>query len=211
MGVAEHVLDEFPAAPEDHRAAWSEAGKEPHVVRVRYPVRPGYGQHPVKVAVVGLIVFLIARWLQGFLVRVGDGEALESLLERVPGQIDLIETIADVLALSCWLPIAWAAWAVVAGVVDSIATRERVGVIVRARRPAEVIPHVLATVVRPFAERDRFSTYLAVDDGKRRVVTAWLANERTAAPQGAQARVRATPLLGYVRSSEPIGTATRTE
>jgi hypothetical protein len=100
---------------------------------------------------------------------------------------------------------------VVAGVVDSIATRERVGVIVRARRPAEVIPHVLATVVRPFAERDRFSTYLAVDDGKRRVVTAWLANERTAAPQGAQARVRATPLLGYVRSSEPIGTATRTE
>ena len=35
------------------------------------------------------------------------------------------------------------------------------------------------------------------------------ANERSAAPQGSQARVRATPLLGYVRASEPIGTATR--
>ena len=82
---------------------------------------------------------------------------------------------------------------------------------IRARRPGEVLPPVLATVVKPFAERDRFSTYLAVDDGRRRWVSAWLASERSAAPQGAQARVRATPLLGYVRSSEPIGTATRTD
>ena len=72
-----------------------------------------------------------------------------------------------------------------------------------------MLPPRLLTVVRPFAERDRFSTYLAVDDGKRRWITAWLANERSAAPQGAQARVRATPMLGYVRSSEPVGTATR--
>ena len=93
---------------------------------------------------------------------------------------------------------------------DSIATRERIGAVVRARRPGEVLPPVLATVVKPFAERDRFSTYLAVDDGRRPWVSAWLANERSAAPQGAQARVRATPLLGYVRSSEPVGTATRT-
>ena len=82
---------------------------------------------------------------------------------------------------------------------------------VRARRPSEVVPPRVASIVKPFAERDRFSTYLAVDDGKRPIVTAWLANERSAAPQGAQARVRATPMLGYVRSSEPIGTATRTD
>jgi hypothetical protein len=74
-----------------------------------------------------------------------------------------------------------------------------------------VLPHLLVSVVKPFAERDRFSTYLAVDDGKRRTVWAWLANERSAAPQGAQARVRATPMLGYVRSSEPIGTGARRE
>ena len=113
------------------------------------------------------------------------------------------------LAVVCWLPIMWGAWAIVAGAVDSIATRERLGAVVRARRPVEVLPPLLVSVVKPFAERDRFSTYLAVDDGKRTWVTAWLAGERSAAPQGAQARVRATPLLGYVRSSEPVGTATR--
>jgi hypothetical protein len=210
MGVATQVLDQLPTAPEDHRVAWSEAGGTPHVVRVHYPVRPGYGQHPVKIGVAGLVVLLLARWLQGFLRDVGDGEALTSLLERIPGQVDLVTTIADVLAVVCWLPMVWGGWAAVAGAVDSVATRERIGAVVRARRPGEVLPPVLATVVKPFAERDRFSTYLAVDDGRRTWVSAWLANERSAAPQGAQARVRATPLLGYVRSSEPVGTATRT-
>ena len=211
MGVSEQALDQLPAAPEDHRRAWSEAGGTPHVVAVRYPIRPGYGQHPVRVGIAGVVVFLLFRWLQGFFGRVADGDALQSLLDRVPGQIDLIQKIADVLAVLCWAPIVWGAWAIIAGAVDSIATRERVGAIVRARRPSEVVPPLLANVVKPFAERDRFSTYLAVDDGKRPLVTAWLANERSAAPQGAQARVRATPLLGYVRSSEPIGTATRTD
>ena len=211
MGVSEHVLDQLPAAPEDHRRAWSEAGGTPHVVGVRYPVRPGYGQHPMRVGIAGLVLFFVFRWLQGFFERVADGEALESWLERIPGQIDLIETIASVIAVLCWLPILWAVWAMIAGAVDSVATRERVGSVVRARRPTEVVHPLLATVVKPFAERDRFSTYLAVDDGRRPLVTAWLANERSAAPQGAQARVRATPLLGYVRSSEPIGTATRAD
>lgn len=211
MGVATQVLDQLPAAPEDHRTAWSEAGGTAHVVRVHYPVRPGYGQHPVKVGVAGLVAVLLARWLQGFLRRVGDEEALTSLLDRIPGQVDLVTTLADVLAVVCWIPIVWGAWAVVAGAVDSVATRERIGAVVRARRPAEVLPPLLATVVKPFADRDRFSTYLAVDDGRRPWVTAWLANERSAAPQGAQARVRATPLLGYVRSSEPVGTATRSD
>jgi hypothetical protein len=181
------------------------------VVRVHYPVRPGYGQHPVKVGVAGLVVVVLARWLQGFLRRVGDGESLTSLLERIPGQVDLVTTIADVLAVLCWIPMLWGAWAVVAGAVDSVATRERIGAVARARRPSEVLPPLLATVVKPFADRDRFSTYLAIDDGRRTWVSAWLANERSAAPQGAQARVRATPLLGYVRSSEPVGTATRSE
>ena len=210
MGVAAQVLNELPVAPDDPHQAWSEAGNRAHTVKVRYPVRPGYGQHPVRVGLTGVVVLVLVRWLQGFLRRVSEGDALESLLERVPGQIDLIEQIAEILSIVCWLPLAWSAWAIVAGAVDSVVTRERVGFVVRTRRPIDVLPAAVTAVVKPFAERDRFSTYLAVDDGKRVAVTAWLASERTAAPQGAQAQVRATPLLGYVRSSEPVGTATRT-
>ncbi len=150
-------------------------------------------------------MLLVARWLRGFLRRLADGDELRSLLDRVPGQIDLIERIASVLSVLCWIPIAWGVWSVFAGAVDLVATRERVGLVVRARRPVDVVP--IANTLKPFSERDRFSTYLAVDDGRRRTVVAWLASERTAAPQGAQARVRATPLLGFVRSSEPVGTA----
>lgn len=206
MGVAEHVIEQVPVASEDPRWAWSEAGDRARVVRVRYPIRPGYGQHPVKVAAVGVVVLVAARWVQGFLRRLADGETLQSLLDRVPGQIDLIETIATAFAIACWIPIIWGLWCLIAGAVDMIATRERIGLVVRTRRPMDVVP--FAQSVKPFAERDRFLTYLAVDDGRRTAVASWLASERTAAPQGAQARVRATPLLGFVRSSEPVGTAT---
>lgn len=205
MGVAEHVHEQLPVAPEESRRAWSEAGTRPRVVGVRYPMRPGYGQHPLKVAIVGGVVLLAARWLRSFLQRLADGQELRSVLDRVPGQIDLIERIASVLTVFCWIPIAWGAWSALAGAVDLVATRERVGLVVRARRPVDVVP--IAHTLKPFSDRDRFSTYLAVDDGRRRTVVAWLATERTAAPQGAQARVRATPLLGFVRSSEPVGTA----
>jgi hypothetical protein len=209
MGVAEQVHEQLPVAPEDDRYAWSEAGGRPHIIRIRYPIRPGYGQHPAKVAAIGVVVLLIARWLQGFLHRLSDGKELTSWLARVPGQIDLIEGIAAVLAALCWLPLIWAAWSILAGLVDCVATRVRIGLVARSRRPSDVVPY--SNVLNPFADRDRFSTYLAVDDGRRSSVVAWLATERTSAPQGAQARVRATPLLGFVRSSEPVGTATRAE
>jgi hypothetical protein len=207
MGVAEQVHEQLPVAPEEPRAAWSESGGRAHRVRVRYPIRPGYGQHPLKVAVVGAVVLVVARLLQNFLDDVADGEQLTSLLDRVPGQLDLIESIASTLSIVCWIPLAWAAWSVLAGLVDCVATRERTGLVVRTRRPSDVVGW--ANLLNPFADRDRYSTYLALDDGRRRTVTAWLATDRTAAPQGAQARVRATPLLGFVRSSEPVGTAAR--
>ena len=76
--------------------------------------------------------------------------------------------------------------------------------VVRARRPQRVVP--FPRLLRPLARRDRFALFIAIDDGRSDRVSAWLSNERTAVPQGARARVLATPVLGYVRSSEPIGT-----
>lgn len=206
-GLCPEVFEQVPVVREDHRHAWSEAGDIPHTVRVRYPLRPGYGRNPYLMVVVGVAVAAVSRWLQGFVGRVAEGEALTSLVDNFPDQTAIVERVADVIAIALWVPIVWAAWAVVAGLVDSVWTRQRIGAIVRARRPVDVVPPVRA--LQSLAERDRFSVFMAVDDGRRRTVTAWRANERSAAPQGAFARVRATPVLGYVRSSEPVGTSTR--
>ncbi|MEX2625388.1 MAG: hypothetical protein WD225_00805 [Ilumatobacteraceae bacterium] len=206
-GLCPEVTEQLPIVGEDHRQAWSDAGGIPHVVRVRYPLRPGYGRNPWLMVALGAAVVLAARWAQGYLGGVDDGEALTALVDNLPEQADIIERVAAVLVVVLWIPIVWAGWAVLAGVVDSVWANQRIGAIVRVRRPVDVVPQV--RLLRSLAERDRFSVYMAVDDGRRRTVTAWRANERTAAPQGAFARVRATALLGYVRSSEPVGTSTR--
>lgn len=209
MGLSRQAGTELPLIREDPRRAWSEAGGKPHVVRVRYPVRPAYGQHPLKVLVGGLVVLLIAVWLRRYFGQVADGEALTGLLDKSPGQLDLLHGIARTLSVLCWIPIVAALWAVLAGTIDTLVSRSRTGEVVRARQPHEVLPRFVVSVVKPFGERSGFSTYLGVDDGRRHSVYAWLATERSAAPQGAQARVVATPLLGYVRASEPIGSSTR--
>jgi hypothetical protein len=209
MGVATHVQHELPVAPDDPHRAWSEAGGTAHIVRVRYPFRPGYGQRPLKVLGVGAACGIVIGALRNYLGKISDGRALTSLLDNSPGQVDLFRDLAAVLAALCLVPLAVALWATVAGLVDSVITRERIGVVVRTRHPAEVIPTAVAAIVKPFAGRADFATYLAVDDGSRKTIAAWVADERSGAPEGAQARVRATPLLGYVRSSEPIGTSTR--
>lgn len=204
LGLAERAADELPIVPEDDRLAWSNATGEWHVVRVRYPFRPGYGRHPALMLLVGLVVGAGLVALQRFLLDVAKGEALRSIFEDFPDQADLIERIALVLAAVIIAPLLWMAWLVVAGAFDLFSTIERQGVVVRARRPQRVVP--FARLLRPLARRERFALFIAVDDGRSERVSAWLSNERTAVPQGARARVLATPVLGYVRSSEPVGT-----
>ena len=152
----------------------------------------------------GLIVGAGLVALQRFLLDVARGEALLSVFEDFPDQADLIETVALVLAAIVILPLLWMGWLIIAGSFDLFSTVERQGVVVRARRPQRVVP--FPRLLRPLARRDRFALFIAIDDGRSDRVSAWLSNERTAVPQGARARVLATPVLGYVRSSEPIGT-----
>ena len=204
LGLADRAADELPIVPEDDRLAWSNATGEWHVVRVRYPFRPGYGRHPALMLALGVLVGggLIA--LQRLLLGVARGERLISVLDDFPDQVDLIQNIALVLAAIIIAPLLWMGWLVIAGAFDLFSTVERQGVVVRARRPQRVVP--FPRLLRPLARRDRFALFIAVDDGRSDRVNAWLSNERTAVPQGARARVKATPVLGYVRRSEPIGT-----
>lgn len=204
LGLAERAADELPVVPEDDRLAWSNATGEWHVVRVRYPFRPGYGRHPALMLGVGLVVGAALITLQRFLLDVARGDRFLSVLEDFPDQIDLIQDIALIAAAIVIVPLLWMAWLVIAGAFDLFSTVDRQGVVVRARRPQRVVP--FPRLLRPFARRDRFALFIAVDDGRSDRVSAWLSNERTAVPQGARARVKATPVLGYVRRSEPIGT-----
>ena len=153
---------------------------------------------------VGLAVGAGLIALQQFLLRVARGDALQGIIEDFPDQADLIQDAALVLAAAVIVPMVWMAWLVIAGSFDLFSTVERQGVVVRARRPQRVVP--FPRLLRPLARRDRFALFIAVDDGRSDRVSAWLSNERTAVPQGARARVKATPVLGYVRRSEPIGT-----
>ena len=204
LGLADRAADELPIVPEDDRLAWSNATGEWHVVRVRYPFRPGYGRHPA--------LMLRPRRRRrrrphrpaAVPARRRPRRALISVLDDFPDQVDLIQDIALVLAAIVIAPMLWMAWLVIAGAFDLFSTVERQGVVVRARRPQRVVP--FPRLLRPLARRDRFALFIAVDDGRSDRVNAWLSNERTAVPQGARARVKATPVLGYVRRSEPIGT-----
>ena len=205
FGLAERAGAELPLVPEDDRTAWSNAAGRWHVVKVRYPFRPGFGRHPALALVVGLAAGTGILLVQRLLLDIANGHTLAEFIDdNVADQEDIIQTIALGLAAILVAPLVWMVWLVVAGAFDLFATIERRGLVVRARRPQRVVPY--PWLLGPLAKRDRYSLFVAVDDGRSDRISAWLANERTAVPQGARARVRATPLLGYVRSAEPIGT-----
>jgi hypothetical protein len=205
MGLAAHLGDELPLTAEDPRLAWSEAGDAPHVVRVRYPWWPSYGRSAVNAIIVGAATALLAVALRVFFDRVASGEALASLIDDLGDWTERIETVARVLSMLMLVPAAWGLYSLVAGLVDTVATRRRDGWVVRVRDPLDVTP--MRRRFSPFGFRYRVEWFMAVDDGRRSTVFAWIADERSAAPQGARARVIASAALGRIRSSEPVGTA----
>jgi Predicted membrane protein (DUF2207) len=203
MCVAEAASVELPLAREDHFRAWSSMGGEARLVRVVYPHRVGYGLHPFVAIGAGLLVTFIGMRARRFFGDVARGDALTSLYERFPEQTNLIADIATGLIALSWLPILVGLLVALGGAADGFATVRRTGVVLRARRPAEVSP--LPRGIRRWLERDRYSLYIAVDDGTSDTIQAWRCSERTAVPQGARATITATPVLGHVRSATPVG------
>ncbi len=203
MCLADGARIELPLAREDHFRAWSSVGGTGRLVRVRYPWRPLYGFNPLFSLIGGLIAAFVGIRLRGFFSDVAREQAWDSLYERFEQQDWLISTIATGLVFVMFIPILLGLWAALAGAADMFNTVERTGIVIRARRPAEVSPLPRSLVKR--LEGDRYSLFVAVDDGTSDTVTAWRATERTATPQGVDVVVRASPILGYVRRSSPIG------
>lgn len=203
MSLAEGARIELPLAREDHYRAWSAVGGSGRLVRIRYPWRPIYGINPVFALVGGLVAVFVGLRARRFFSDVARGDAWESLYERFSEQDWLISHIATGATFVAVLPVIAGAWAAFAGAADMFNTVERTGVVIRARRPAEVTP--LPRSWAKHLEGDRYSLYVALDDGSSDTITAWRASERTAMPQGVDAVVRATPILGYIRRASPIG------
>lgn len=203
MCLAEGAAVELPLAREDHHRAWSSVGHRPRLVRVKYPTRLGYGLHPVVALVGGVIVAFVGLRLRRLFGDTARGEALGSLYDRFPDQDWLIADIATGLTVLSFAPILAGVFVAILGAADVFSTVERTGVVLRARRPAEVAP--LPRFIRQRIERDRYTLFVAIDDGTSGSVVAWRTGERNAIPQGANATVRASPVLGYVRKAVPVG------
>ncbi len=203
MCLADGAAIELPLAREDHHRAWSTVGGNARLVRVIYPSRVGYGTAPFMAIGVGLVTCFIGLRVRSWASDVARGEAFDWVYEQFPAQTWLIADIATAVTFLAYLPIVLGLWMALAGAFDGFNSVERTGAVIRTRRPAEVSP--LPRHLQRMIERDRYRVYLAVDDGHSDTVRAWKTGERHAVPQGARATVVATPALGHVRRTSPVG------
>jgi hypothetical protein len=203
MCLADGAAVELPLAREDHHRAWSTVGGRARLVRVVYPARVGYGMAPFMAIGVGLVTCFVGLRVRSWSTDVARGEAFDWIYEQFPSQDWLIADVATAVTFLAYVPILLGLWMALAGAFDGFNSVERTGAVLRTRRPAEVSP--LPRRLQRTLERDRYRVYLAVDDGSADTITAWKTGERHAIPQGARATVVATPALGHVRRTSPVG------
>jgi hypothetical protein len=203
MCLADGAAVELPLAREDHHRAWSTVGGRARLVRIEYPSRVGYGTAPFVAIVGGLVACFLGLRLRSFASDVARGDAFDWIYEQFPEQDWLIADIATGVVFLAYVPILVGLWLALAGAFDGFNKVERTGAVVRTRRPAEVSP--LPRRLQRWVERDGYRVYLAVDDGSSDTIQAWKTGERHAVPQGARATVVASPALGHVRRTTPVG------
>jgi len=203
MCLASGAAVELPLAREDHRRAWSSVGGEPRLVRVKYPTRVAYGMAPFVAIGVGLVMCFAGLRLRSWSSDVARGDAFDWVYEQFPAQDWMIADVATAITFLSFIPILVGLWMALAGAFDGFNSVERTGAVIRTRRPAEVSP--LPRRLRRMLERDQYRVYLAVDDGSSDTIVAWKTGERHAIPQGARATVVASPMLGHIRRTSPVG------
>ena len=203
MCLADGAAIELPLAREDHHRAWSSMGGRARLVRVNYPTRLAYGMAPFTAIGVGLVLCFIGLRVRSWASDVARGDGFDWVYEQLPSQDWLIADIAIGVTFLSFIPILVGLWMAVAGAFDGFNSVERTGAVIRTRRPSEVSP--LPRRLQRSLERDRYRVYLAVDDGSSDTIVAWKTGERHAVPQGARATVVASPMLGHVRRTSPVG------
>jgi len=190
LGVAAAAVRGLPLGSESDRVAWSSWGGRWHMVRVRYPCRvpPGWGQHPARAAAIGLFWLVLAAVVARAIAPPLVDSLADVLPEAVsdPGPLALFAIVfASVLLLVVGVALFRSAVKFALGTLDLFARRQVEGLAVRVRNP-----------------------HVAVDDGTRTRVRAWLVTRPElvgAVSQGSVVRARVSPWLGHVFSLERAG------
>ncbi|MDQ6726317.1 MAG: DUF2207 domain-containing protein, partial [Actinomycetota bacterium] len=189
MGVAAAAVRALPLGSESDKAAWSHQGGQWRMVRIDYPKRipPGWGKHPAVASAIGLASLAVGLFVARVFFPAMLDEAsrlLDSTRDQGVHALDLLG-----VALLAIPTVVTAVWLVRAGgmlaaaVPDLFARREVDGVVLRIR-PHEKQP------------------YLAVDDGTRTQIRAWLVEPAVlygaGLSQGDAVRATVSPRLGHV-------------
>lgn len=174
--------------------------------------RPGWGQHPGRVAFGGLIQAIVFGALAYFAFYVARAEdELDSLDD---GQRRWVGLVALVIAVLLAVAVVFGVTKIVVGVADLVPRRTVEGEVVRRRRYRQ--GHRLPRIVQwgvwsgndehgMRRDLNRETKYhLAVDDGSDERIVAYSVKREfhDVAPQGGRVRIRVSPLLGYVASLE---------
>jgi hypothetical protein len=186
LGVAHGAVAALPLGAERDDEAWSPVGGRWRVVKIRYPERipPGYGRHPLKVAALGLLQVAGA----GFVLRLSPDwfGSLRDVIEdtqdqEIPASLGLgLSVVLGVLLAVAAVVTLRGAWMLFNGAADLISGRNTVeGRVLRHR-----------------------ARYVAVDDGTRDRVRAWLLPAPPVAAQGSTVRARVSPRLQHVDDFE---------
>jgi hypothetical protein len=185
LGVAPRSVRALPMGAESDTEAWTASSGDWRKVEVRYPrFRPGWGRHP-----------LLALAIGGF-----GSYAGYNMLRAATGGIGFDDkwlAIAGSVALALALVVlARSLPQVLFGVLDLFASREVEGTVLRARTRWGPVPYFSQT-----NDRENLRCFVAVDDGRSTRITAYRVSAKLYAdlPQGAPAKLRVTPNLGYVR------------
>lgn len=195
MGVAAAAVRALPLGSESDKVAWSHQGGRWRMVRIDYPKRvpPGWGRHPALASAIGLAS--LAAGL--FVARIFFPAMLDEASRLLHTTHDQGFHALDLLGLALLgIPtVVTAVWLIRAGamlaaaVPDLFARREVDGVVLRIR-PHEKQP------------------YLAVDDGSRTEIKAWLVEptvlQGAGLSQGDAVRATVSPRLGHVYSLAAI-------
>ncbi len=211
MGLAPRVQRQLPFETEHDRHAWSRATGRWRRVRVRYQsFRPGWGEHPGKVAFGGALQAIVYGAIAYIALAAARSESqLDSLEDE---QRQWVALGATILALVAGLAAMYALVKLVIGLADLFPRRTLEGEVVRNRtyRTGHRLPKVVQWAMwsgqddqgRTREHRRRTRHHLAIDDGSDDRILAYEVRGtiRRDAPQGARVRVRVSPLLGYVSS-----------